>query len=244
MRKVVGGDLRQIALFAGLSDDCCAALVDSAQLESCGYGTALFEEGERPRFLHILVEGEVELFAQLNERETNISVLHPINTLNLAAAIGGVPHLTSGRARQKSVLITISVDAVRRAFDHDIGFARSVANELSHGFCELIENLRNQKLLTSSERLASWLLRADGQSGGSGQFSLPFGKRLLASQLGMTPENLSRSLKFLAGHGAEISGRRVNLVDRDALTAIADATLEPRERRVRVPGHPADVVMR
>jgi CRP/FNR family transcriptional regulator, transcriptional activator FtrB len=235
MRDIAEGDLRRIALFAEISDDCCGALLDNARLESRTPRTTLLEEGERPRFLQILVEGEVELFAQFNDHETTISVLRPTSVLNLAAAIDDVPNATSGRTRQKSRLLTISAEAVRSAFDHDRIFARAVAHELSLGYCELMLDHKNKKLLTCLERLANWLLRTDAQSGGSGQFMLPFDKRLLASQLGMTPENLSRSLRLLSGHGARISGRNVNLTDPAALTAIAHATSPSpsRERNQR-----------
>ena len=235
MRNIAGGDLRQIALFAEVSDECCDALLDTARLQCSPPLTVLFDEGERPTFLHILVEGEVELFAQFNEHESTISMHRPNGPLNLAAAIDDVPCLTSGRTRQQSRVLTLSAEAVRNVFDRDRIFARSVARELSRELCKLMIDHKNQKLLTCLERLANWLLHADAQSGGSGQFRLPFDKRLLASQLGMTPENLSRGLKYLSGHGACISGRNVTVADPMALSAIAHATSplqsRPRTRR-------------
>lgn len=235
MREIEGGDLRRIGLFAVVSDDCCAALLDSARLQCCARHTTLFEEGQRPESLHILVEGEVELFARFNEHETTISVLRPISAFKLAATIDDVPYLASARTREASRLIVVSAAALRRAFDHDRIFARAVVRELSREFCDVMADLKNQKLLTCSERLANWLLRADAQSGGSGHFMLPFDKRVLASQLGMTPEVLSRNLKFLSGHGAHISGRHVTLADPAALVAIAHATSRP-QRKPRTSG--------
>ena len=44
-------------------------------------------------------------------------------------------------------------------------------------------------------------------------------KRLLASLLGMTPENLSRGFGLLAAHGIEVSGAQVTITDRPALEA-------------------------
>jgi CRP/FNR family transcriptional activator FtrB len=44
-------------------------------------------------------------------------------------------------------------------------------------------------------------------------------KRLLASLLGMTPENLSRAFGVLGKHGISVEGTKVRIVDHAALEA-------------------------
>jgi CRP/FNR family transcriptional regulator, transcriptional activator FtrB len=221
MRVVDGSDFRLVDLFAQVADDHYDALLARARLQCCPRHTTLFNEGDRPEFLHILVEGAVELFAQIDPMETTISVLRPTSVFVLAAVVGDVPYLASGRTLKESRVLAVPAEAVRGAFDRDRNFARAVARELSRGFCDMLAELKNQKLLTCVERIADWLLRADVQFGGSGRFTLPFDKRTLASQLGMTPENLSRNLKCLSGHGAVVRGRNVILEDPAALAAMA-----------------------
>jgi CRP/FNR family transcriptional activator FtrB len=46
---------------------------------------------------------------------------------------------------------------------------------------------------------------------------LPHSKHLLASLLGMTPENLSRTLVALAAHGVTVQGATVRIADRQRL---------------------------
>ena len=55
----------------------------------------------------------------------------------------------------------------------------------------------------------------------SAEFELQFEKRRLASLLGMTPENLSRSFNALRQYGVVVDGQNVNLTDMDALIAFA-----------------------
>jgi CRP/FNR family transcriptional activator FtrB len=50
-----------------------------------------------------------------------------------------------------------------------------------------------------------------------------FEKRLLASLLGMTPENLSRSIAALAAHGVTSEGRALVIQDREKLRRLAQA---------------------
>lgn len=46
-------------------------------------------------------------------------------------------------------------------------------------------------------------------------------ERLLASYLGMTPENLSRALKSLEADGRKVDGTRVVITDRKWLAGLA-----------------------
>jgi CRP/FNR family transcriptional regulator, transcriptional activator FtrB len=97
--------------------------------------------------------------------------------------------------------------------DRDRDFARAIATELSRTFCGMVAELGSLKTRTSIDRLVDWLLQADARSGGTGQFQLPFGKRALASRLGMTPEALSRNLRSLADKGISLRGRHVTIAN-------------------------------
>jgi len=191
----------------------------------------LFEEGSKPQFLHILIDGAVDLFAQIDKQETTISVLRPSSVFVLGAVIVDVPYPVSGRTLKDSRILAIPAKAVRTTFYEDKDFACAVAHELSRGFCDVMADLKSQKLLTCMERVADWLLRANAQFGQGSHFTLSSDKRTLASQLGMTPENLSRVLKELSGYGVFVSGRTVIVQDPVTLAAIARRQSLPLQAR-------------
>jgi CRP/FNR family transcriptional regulator, transcriptional activator FtrB len=89
----------------------------------------------------------------------------------------------------------------------------------------MVRALKNEKLRNTAGRLANWILASDRQQGGSGRIKLVCDKRTLASQLGMTPENLSRNFSLLAKHGIASRGREIVIEDRSALSAFAQPTL-------------------
>ena len=60
--------------------------------------------------------------------------------------------------------------------------------------------------------------------GRTGTFDLPTEKRLLASLLGMTPENLSRAFAALRPYGVTVNAARVTIARRDELLALAKPT--------------------
>jgi CRP/FNR family transcriptional activator FtrB len=64
----------------------------------------------------------------------------------------------------------------------------------------------------------------DAEQGGTGSVAINYDKRTLASLLGMTPENLSRSFSNLSKHGIRNSNRGVVIEDRSALIAFSCPT--------------------
>jgi CRP/FNR family transcriptional activator FtrB len=79
----------------------------------------------------------------------------------------------------------------------------------------------DKKLRTGTKRLANWILRTDAMQGNQRTIELTLEKRTLASSLGMTPENLSRSLARLSKYGVRSSGREIVIEDSFALERFA-----------------------
>jgi CRP/FNR family transcriptional regulator, transcriptional activator FtrB len=215
------GDVKSIPLFKNMADPHFAALMSTASLRRFPAQVVLIEERQRPEFLHVVLEGTVELFCCYDGRETIIDVIRPMSTFILAAVIGELPYLASGRTLEPSRLFVIPGEVIRGLFGQDSAFARAIVRELACGLRDMIKQVKNQRLRTSVERLANWIVRQNLVQGGIGRFTLPHDKRTLALRLGMTPESLSRSLAALSRHGVLARGRTVVIRDVMALTAFA-----------------------
>jgi CRP/FNR family transcriptional activator FtrB len=94
----------------------------------------------------------------------------------------------------------------------------------------MVRALTDMKLRQSAERLANHLLEISAQRGNAWEFELSGEKRVLASLLGMTPENLSRAFGTLKEHGVSVNGARVRIEDRTALAAFARPDPVPADR--------------
>jgi CRP/FNR family transcriptional activator FtrB len=216
--------IRDLPLFHEVSDAHFDELTEAAFLQRFPPRVQMISEGMLPDFLHIVVEGNVELFATHEERESTIDILQPVTTFILAAVIRDEPYLKSARTLTDAQILMLPAERVRDLFSRDAAFARAIVNELAARYRSVVRALKNEKLRSSAERLANWILKADREQGGSGQVSLQHEKRTLASQLSMTPENLSRNLALLARHGIRSDGRDIVIDDRTALTAFAKPT--------------------
>jgi CRP/FNR family transcriptional activator FtrB len=213
--------VRELPLFREMTPAHFDALVNAALLQKFPEHVTLIEQGEVPDFLHILVEGAVELYAACNGRETTIDILRPVATFILAAVIRDDVHLKSARTLTQARVLMIPASAVRDVFSRDAAFARAVVDELAQRYRSVVRILERQKLRTGIERLANWVLDEDRRQGGRGRILLAHDKRTLSSLLGMTPENLSRNLAALSNYGVNGAGREIAISDREALQRLA-----------------------
>jgi CRP/FNR family transcriptional activator FtrB len=221
MRQAESDLVRALPLFENVSKKHFDELMSTAFLQRFPQGVTLIREGDLPDFLHIVVEGSVELFASHDSHETVLDILEPVTTFILAAVIRDEVYLKSVRTLTPAQILMIPAPAVRSVFDRDAAFARALVNELAVRYRCVVRSLKNEKLRNSAERLANWLLQEEAHQGHNRRIALTIDKRTLASRLGMTPENLSRNLAQLARHGVTKAGADLAIDDIVALRQFA-----------------------
>lgn len=214
-------EMKRLPLFADVGEQHVEAMLRNAFLQRFPSHVELAREGEPADFLHVVVEGQVEIFAGYRDRETTVSVVGPGDSFIIAAVIVDQVYLKSARALTPARILLVPAELVRRTFAQDGAFARRMTIELAHAYRRVVRELKNQKLRSSLERLANWILAEDRRMGGHGRIVLPFDKKVLASRLGMAPEVLSRSFSALGAYKVEVSGPAIRIGDIDALIALA-----------------------
>lgn len=217
MRRSDRNLVRALLLFRNVTETHFNELMNASFLQRFPQHVVLVEEGNLPDFLHVVVEGTVELFGGSAQRETTLDIIRPVTTFILAAVIRDEAYLKSARTLTPARILMIPAAAVRDVFDRDAHFARAIVTELASRYRSLVRALKDQKLRTGIERLANWILNEDRRQGSSGQIVLTYDKRILSSRLGMTPENLSRNLAGLSIYGVTGRGREIIISDREAL---------------------------
>src|SRR3990167_10850645 len=123
--------VRALPLFAGASEDTFRTVTAGAFLHRFPAGTTLLMEGDPVDFLYVLLDGIVELEGTWNDKETILAVLRPVSTFILAAAVLDAEALMSARTIERSDILMLSAEALRRAMKTDPQFSFAVAQELS-----------------------------------------------------------------------------------------------------------------
>jgi CRP/FNR family transcriptional activator FtrB len=216
--------IRDLRIFGGMDPNRFSDLTSGAFMQKFPAGTTLLYEGDSVDFLYILFEGAVEIQGAWHDKETTLSVVRPLSMFILSSVVLDAPALMSARTIERSEILMLSAEAFRRGMREDGRFALCVAEEMAGWNRALVRQLKNMKLRSAAERLANYLLTLQVQQGGGGTLHLPHEKRILASLLGMTPENLSRSFASLADYGVEIHGNEVKLTMMTTLKRMAKAS--------------------
>ncbi|MDE2171268.1 MAG: helix-turn-helix domain-containing protein [Sphingomonadales bacterium] len=181
----------------------------------------LFELGQRADFLHVLVDGLAELYAHSAGRDTTMRIVEPVTSFILAAVVTDMPYLMSARTLTSSRVLLVPAALVREVIKQDTALMQATMHELALGYRDVVRALTDMKLRQSAERLGNLILQQERRQGSTGRVQLRAEKRVLASLLGMTPENLSRAFGVLRSHGLVVDGSQVRVVDRSALEAFS-----------------------
>lgn len=202
--------VRALPLFTSAAPETFDRLSQGAFLQRFPAGTTLLMEGDPVDFLYVILEGAVELHASWNDKDTTLSILRPVSTFILAAVILDSPALMSARTLERSEILMIPGDTLRRQAAEDNALSQAVSAEMAGCYRGLVRVIKNLKLRGGVERLANYLLTQRARQG-SDRIELPHEKRVLASLIGMTPENLSRAFNTLQPYGVVVKGATVTL---------------------------------
>lgn|SRR5512138_3916999 len=211
----------KLPLFANMSEAHFTSLMKAALFQRFPEQIVLIEEGHRPDFLHIVVEGTVQLFAHHRGRETTVDIIRPVTTFSLAAIALDEVYLESARTLTPARVLLVPAPAVREMLGRDSAFALTMIDELAGRYRAVVRALKNEKLRSGSERVANWIVSASEDGADGRSVKLTYDKRTLASQLGMTPESLSRAFSHLTAYGVRCHGRTIEISDREMLISFA-----------------------
>lgn len=216
-------EIRHLPLFSEMLQSNFETLMQGAYAQNIPVGVELIRQGDPADFLYVVVEGAVELYATWGDNICTMAVVKPVGTFILAACIKDAPYLMSARTLERSRVIMVPASDLRAVFRRDPEFAVSVITELAACYRAVVRHAKGLKLRTSRERVAAYMLKHLRQNAQApaNSFTLTVEKRLIASYLGMTPENLSRTLKSLEEDGLKVQGQLVTVTDPARLSAVA-----------------------
>ena len=210
--------LDDLPLLSALPAAAREELLENAVVHTVAAGTVLFEQGETPRFQHVVMAGSAHLLGRSSAGgEVLIEVVEPPELIIPAAVVSGSPYLMRARVPEASRLLLIHAGAFRRVVTQEPLLAREVIASLAGQFRRLVRQIKNLKLRTTTERAGCYLLALSRRQGTPNGAVLPYEKNLIASELGMTRETFSRALAALQTQGVSVSGDSVLIADPQAL---------------------------
>lgn len=182
-------------------------------------GAVLFEQGDEPEFLHMVLEGRIGLQASVGrEAKTMVELFGPGELFLAPAVVLRLPYLASAVALTEIRVMMIPADAFRDGVARRHELCRATTELLARHWRLMVDQVVDIKLRSAEERVARFLARRVPEELGAGYADLPETRIAIAARLGMTPETLSRALTGLEKKGKlRRSGDGALVPDRSAL---------------------------
>lgn len=197
--------LESCRLFSGLPEAELVMLTRQAALERYRAGDILFRHDDPVERFFVVVEGRVALCLDADGEDASVArIAGPGDTFAEACICGLGTYSVTAEALTPAMVITIPRAPLRALLEERFDLVLPMLCEMSFRLRNLVRQITELKMKTAAQRLASCLLRLTEVEKGPAEIHLPYGKKMLASQLGMMPETLSRAfmkLQALGLHG-------------------------------------------
>jgi len=218
--------LKNIPLFAGLSEADLDALQQIARVRECPRGELLFSEGERAEGFFIVLDGKVKVYKLSSEgKERILHVVHPGGTFAEAAIFGNGLYPAYAEPLLASRLLFIPKESFLALLAANGRIAINMIAGLSRFLRQFAQQIEELTFKDVPSRLASYLL--DLAKGRRTTVELPISKSQLASNLGTVSETFSRTLRKLSDDDLiRVDGKRGEILDVERLEELAEKCKE------------------
>jgi CRP-like cAMP-binding protein len=218
--------LKQVPLFAGLTDTEVEALATDFIPHRFRQAEAIFHQGDPGQMLYLIQSGQVRIYVLGEEGQETSVILHgPTDIFGELALIDGLPRSASAVAMEDTIMLTLSRDRFREHMRRTPQLALNFMKALSVRVRYSTQQVGSLTFLDVPGRLARKLLELAQVYG----VAEPEGVRLnttltqsdLASLIGTTRESLNKALGALRRKGlVRTPHNSIIIVDPDALREI------------------------
>jgi CRP/FNR family transcriptional activator FtrB len=213
MRAADLARIRRSKLLAEVPGAKLTAMLGGCFVQALPEGTVLCRQGEKARFLHVVVSGRVRQFGEAADKEALIEIFGPGDAFIVPAVMLDAPYLVTARLLEEGRILMWPSDSFRSQARTNGSLAFGAALQLSGYWRALVTQIKDLKLLAATERLSTFLLALAPRAPGPVMATLPGGRRLIAGWLGVTPQSLSRAFAALRPLGVTGGGRQISIAD-------------------------------
>jgi CRP/FNR family transcriptional regulator len=200
-----------------LPDAVLDAIRREGTVRRCTRGEQLFQAGQAPIGLLIVVRGSVRVY-QLGDtgREQVLTVERPGGSVAELPLFDGEPYPAYAEAAEDGALFTLGREHFAALLRAHPELAEQVIRALALRLRRLVRMVEELGLKEVRQRVAAMLVRLAGEHGP--EFALPASIEQTAAQLGTVREVVSRALHSFAHDGLlELDGRAVRILDLEGL---------------------------
>jgi CRP/FNR family transcriptional regulator, dissimilatory nitrate respiration regulator len=204
--------LQDVALFARLDDPTLHRLSIDAKIETFDDSAAIFRQGDPVTAYYVIVHGFVKILRIApSGDETLITIRSDGDSLDAPPGLQGDDHRVSAEALGAVCALKLPAARFARAMQESPPLADAMMRDAKAKIAVLVGEIESLKSQNADQRLARFILSLCAPGVDQCRFRLPYDKRHLAAQLGVTQETLSRAFAKLRDLGVRTETRAVTV---------------------------------
>jgi CRP-like cAMP-binding protein len=210
--------LAVLPLFNDLSAAELERVAQGCQVQRLGRGDTIFRYGQPCEEFHVVVSGQIKLFAiSPAGQEKVIELVGPGHSFAEALMFTSKPYILNAQALTSTLLLTVSKQSMLDEIVRDPRFSLRMLAGISRRLHGLVHDIESGALHSGMQRVIGYLL-GDHPSGDAvgdvHTVTLPVSKATIASRLSLTPEYFSKVLHDLEEEKLiEIDKREIRIID-------------------------------
>lgn len=216
--------MKSVPLFQNLPGKALKLIDDILIEREFSRGETIFSEGSDSIGFYIIIKGRAKVFKLSAEgKEQILHIITRKELLGAVSAFAGGPYPAHAQALEKTTALFFPRREFLSLIQKEPSIVMNMMANLAlrlHHFTRMIEDLSLKEV---PGRLAAYLLYLCEKGECRESVEMDISKGQLASLLGTIPETLSRILRKMSAKGIlEVSGRKIKLLNREALQNIVD----------------------
>ncbi|MBA5777126.1 Crp/Fnr family transcriptional regulator [Stappia sp. F7233] len=221
--------LRNCFLFADLEPDILIKVASVTTPQSFGKGQLLFERGDEPNGLFVVVDGLIRVWINSEDgRELTLNLIEPGDALGEIALLDGLPRTANATAIEASQTLCVPQSQFSALLDSEPGLARHIIELLCERLRRNTEDLSNFAFLDLRQRLAAKLVDLAFAhatiTDNSARFHRRFSQTALAQMLAVSREAVNKALSALSQQDlVAIEGGMISIPDIEKLKNLVRA---------------------
>ncbi len=223
--KLTAGDLQiisRIAVFRGLKTETVAHIIAPATAIMLRPHELIVRQEEPATSFFIVIDGWIKLYRSTpSGDETVIDIMTKGQSFAEAVAFTGNRYIATAEAVSDARVGRIPADHIVRCIRQSPDIALAMIASVSQHMHQLVQQVEQLKAQSGVQRVAEFLASLSLAEQGQCAVALPYDKVLIAGQLGLTPESLSRAFARLRTIGVMVEASHVVVRDVAKLRALA-----------------------
>lgn len=226
-QTAIAAILRQTHLFANLPSEDMASVVGCCVTKSLQKGEVLFREGQHAEGFYIVQSGAINVYRITPDgREQIICIFNSPDTFAEVTLATTESYPADAVALEPSQVILVKKSRFRELILQKPQLSLQMIASMSMHLKHLVQSIQDIKGRQIEYRLADWLLKQIPEPihGKPIEIRLPVSKKVLAGQLGVTSETLSRTFaKFRNEALIRLDGSKIEILQYEGLQAYRES---------------------